>query len=143
LLTRAKEAPSHSLAVTKPACAGDLLDRETPLLEHQPSDFQSKLFDSPGGRAPCFDSKDSTELARAQPSDLCQPLDRKVFPEVLSRECQRLLHPIGLRVQVKHDGVLRLTSSPPMVHDQFLGCVLCKFGTRISFNESNRTCPAA
>ena len=82
MLTRAKEAPSHSLGVTKPACAGDLLDRETPLLEHQPSDFQSKLSDSPGGRAPCFDSKGSTELARALPSYLCQPLDRKVFPEV-------------------------------------------------------------
>jgi hypothetical protein len=136
LSKRAEEAPSHSFTVTKPACVGDLLDREAPLLKHQPSGFQSKLFDCPGGRAPCFDSKDSTELARAQPSYLCQPLDREVFPEVLSRECERLQHPIGLRIQFKHGGVLRLTSTPPMVHDQRLGCLLCKFGTRISFNES-------
>ena len=55
---------------------------------------------------------------------------------MLSSKRERILNPIRFGIQFRHGGVLRLTSSPPMEHDQFLGCVLCKFGARISFDES-------
>src|ERR1700758_3714147 len=77
LSQRTQEAAAHPLPITEAGVAGDLLDRQTSLLEHESSGFEPKIFDGPGGRLARFRSEHAAELARTEPCSVGKLLHRQ------------------------------------------------------------------
>src|ERR1700757_2595057 len=83
------ETATHPLPVTEPGLAGDLSDRQTPLLEHKSRGFETKIFDGLGGRLARLRPEYATELARTEPCGFGDLFHGQWLTEILSSEGKR------------------------------------------------------
>src|SRR5258708_11559399 len=77
-------------------------------------------------------------MPRTKTRRVSKLLDRQGFAEVLSRESECILDTIGLRIELKHGGVLRLPAGPPMVKNHHFRGGSSNIGAHIFFNQTQR-----
>jgi hypothetical protein len=100
------EAATHPLPIAEPGLAGDLSERQTPLLQHEPRGFETKILDGLGGRLARLRLEYATELARTEPCSFGELFHCQLFTKVLPSEGKRSLNPIRFRVELQHRRVL-------------------------------------
>jgi hypothetical protein len=79
------------------------------------------MLDGFGRGLPRFSTEGATELAWAQAGDLGQLLDGQCIAQIGVRMVDRLLDPVGFRIEVKQRGELRLPAGAAMINDKLAG----------------------
>src|SRR5258706_15914818 len=132
------ETAPHSFTIAESRFAGNFLDWQPALLEHEPGGLEAQVFNCLCRREAGFCPEHSTELSRAESGSVGQQLDRQRFAKVLLCESQRNLNAIGFGIELQHCGMLRLTASAAMMNDKHprgaLRCLLAQ----VAFNETER-----
>ena len=79
------------------------------------------MLDGFGGRLRRFSTESATELTWAQARYVGQFLDGQRITQIGVRIVDRLLDPVGLGLEVKQGGELRLPAGAAMVNDKLAG----------------------
>ena len=86
-------------------------------LEHVARGFEPHLLDGARGRLAGLQLERTTELPWTEVRDVREIFNRKGQMQVRFGVGQSLLHAVGLRLQFKQRGGLRLTTQPAVIHD--------------------------
>jgi hypothetical protein len=136
LAKRTQKRPSHPLAVGKTRLPRDLFDRVTPLLDQEPCGFDAKLLDRLCGGLTGFGHERSRELTRAEVRGLRKVLDAEALVEILSRERERDLDAIRLRLHFEQGRKLRLPPGATMMKDELPADRARYFDSDVVFHQS-------